>query len=93
MEREASTFQRRQQTSGLDITEYAAIGYLAGCRREFKSGADLNMKNPLIGLTALHRASLGNHLKVALYLIINGADVNAEDRVMKQTTLPFPFIY
>lgn len=64
-----------------ELSDLAAIGHLSACRREFKRGADINKRDHLIGLTALHRASLGNHLKVTMYLILNGANVNAEDRV------------
>ena len=42
--------------------------------------------------TPIHRAVLGNHLDVAVFLISNEADINASDKV-RERTLQNYFIY
>jgi ankyrin repeat protein len=54
-------------------------GDLAGVQAELDKGVDVNVKDPLRGVTSLHWAAVLNHKEVAELLITNGADVNVKD--------------
>jgi len=64
----------------------AGNGDFAAVRMLLADGYDVNAKDADLRLTPLHYAVMNEHLDVALYLIDNGANVNAIDEATAGNT-------
>jgi ankyrin repeat protein len=71
-----------QERSTTPLIQASALGHAIVVSVLIERGADVNKPEPCHGFTALHLSDQEECNEIALFLLDNGADVNAKDNLL-----------